>query len=315
MPFAASYGPQAQFGRGRVRRRPGRERAASQHRLRFVKTDPVRFISHLDVVRLFDRALRRAGIAVAYSTGYSRHPKLSFGPPLPVGMIGWDEFFDVELAEERPAEFVDLLNAQLPEGIRILDAVPIVNKVQSLMSLIDHADYRVSFSPHVRRLLGDPDPHSFRTSLDEAIRHFHSHDRAYVVHQGPEGERSVEITGGVRRLATVAGDDGFPALELTLRIAGAEAVRPLDLAGFLLGSGGSGGRLDPRLLRVERLRLYGLRGDRVVAPLEAAAGEELLGVVGGVPVEPASGPWRPDVQRDRHQRRSGRDPYRHSRRW
>jgi radical SAM-linked protein len=227
-------------------------------------------------------------------------------------MIGWDEYFDVELAEERPAEFVELLNAQLPEGIRILDAVPIVNRVQSLMSLIDHADYRLRFSPHVRRLLGDPEPHSFRTSLDEAIRHFHSHDRAYVVHQGPEGERSVEITEGVRRLASVAGDDGFPALELTLRITGAGAVRPLDLAGFLLGSEG---RLDPRLLRVERQRLYGLRGDRVVAPLEAAAGEELLGVVGGVPDEPPSGLWRPDVQRDRHQRRSGRDTYRHSRRW
>jgi radical SAM-linked protein len=49
----------------------------------------VRFISHLDVVRLLDRSFRRAGIGVAYSTGFSRHPKFSFGPPLPVGMIGW----------------------------------------------------------------------------------------------------------------------------------------------------------------------------------------------------------------------------------
>ena len=295
------------FGRGRIRRRAGRE-AAHQYRLRFQKTDPVRFISHLDVVRLFDRALRRAGIAVAFSTGYSRHPKLSFGPPLPVGMIGWDEYLDVELAEERPAELVDFINAELPDGIRILESVPIVTKVQSLMSLIDHADYCLRFPWHARRLLGDPEPHDLRTSLDEAVRHFQSHDRAYVVHTSPVGERSVEITGGVRRLVVAAGDDAFPVLELTLRLSGEGAVRPLDLAGFLLGENA----LDPRLLRVERQRLYGLRGDRQVAPLDAAAGEELLGVVGAADRAPGVG--RPDVQRDRHQRRSGRDPYRHSRR-
>ncbi|HWN82709.1 MAG TPA: TIGR03936 family radical SAM-associated protein, partial [Candidatus Udaeobacter sp.] len=296
------------FGRGRIRRRVGRE-SAPHYRLRFQKTDPVRFISHLDVVRLFDRALRRAGIAVAFSTGYSRHPKLSFGPPLPVGMIGWDEYLDVELAEERPAEFVDFINAELPDGIRILESVPIVSKVQSLMSLIDHADYCVRFSRHWRRLLGDPEPQALRTSLDEAVRHFESHDRAYVVHASPAGERSVEITGGVRRLVVAAGDDAFPVLELTLRLSGEGAVRPLDLAGFLLGENA----LDPRLLRVERQRLYGLRGDRQVAPLEAAAGEELLGVVGAADRSPGVG--RPDVQRDRHQRRPGRDSYRHSRRW
>jgi radical SAM-linked protein len=279
--------------------------------LRFSKTNPVRFISHLDVVRLLDRSLRRADIGVAYSTGFSRHPKFSFGPPLPVGMIGWDEYFDLELVDERPGDFVELLNANLPDGIRILDAVPIVSKVQSLMSLIDHADYRLSFSAHVRRLLGDPDTHSYRASLEEAIRHFFSHDRAYVTQQGPDGERPVEITSGVRRLVTGDGDDAFPSLELTLRVAGEGAVRPLDLARFLLGED----RLDPRLLHVERQRLYSLRGDRIITPLEAAAGEELIGACTGPADVPTSGVGRPDVQRDRYQRRPGRDTHRHSRRW
>jgi radical SAM-linked protein len=298
------------YGRGRTRRRlsgiPSR-----RHRVRFEKTDPLRFISHLDVVRLMDRSLRRAGIALAYSAGYSRHPKLSFGPPLPVGMVGTDEFFDVELTEKRPAEFVDLLNLNLPEGVRILDAVPVLTKVQSLMSLIDHADYRLIFPPHARRLLGDPEPLPFRASLDEAIRHFLSHDRAYVRKLGPEGERPAEIRGGVRRLVTAFGDDAFPVLEVTLRITGEGAVRPLDLAGFLLGED----RLDPRLLRVERRRLFALRGDRALSPLEAAAGEEPLGALVAPADALASGAGRPDVQRDRHQRRTGRDTYRHSRGW
>jgi radical SAM-linked protein len=280
--------------------------------LRFSKTDPVRFVSHLDVVRLLGRSLRRASVGVAYSTGYSRHPKLSFGPPLPVGMVGRDEYFDVELTEERPGDFVNLLNSHLPDGIRILDAVPIVTKVQSLMSLIDHADYRLSFPPHARRLLGDPEPSSFRSSLEESIRHFFSHDRAYVIQRGPDGERPVEITTGVRRLVAESdGDDAFPVLSLTLRVAGEGAVRPLDLASFLLGED----RLDPRLLRVERLLLYSLRGDSMVTPLEAAAGEELIGALEGPADGPSSSAGRPDVQRDRHQRRPGRDPHRHSRRW
>ncbi len=304
------------YGRGRARRRSG-AKASRRHRVRFAKTDPVRLISHLDVTRLLDRALRRADIGVVYSTGYSRHPKLSFGPPLSVGMIGHDEYFDVELVDERPAEFVDLMNAQLPPGIVILAAVPILNKVQSLMSLIDHADYRIGFSPHVRRLLGDPDPSTFRASLDEAIRYFFSHDRAYVMQRGPEGERPVELTSGVRRLAAVPGDDAFPTLELALRIVGEGAVRPLDIAGFLMAGITGEGPLDPRLLRVERCRLYHVRGDQVVTPLEAVAGEELIGALtaplpAGVP---PSGGGRPDVQRDRYQRRPGRDAYRHPRRW
>jgi hypothetical protein len=62
----------------------------------------------------------------------------------------------------------------------------------------------------------------------------------------------VELTTGVRRLAPGGGDDDFPTIELTLRLAGEGAVRPLDLARFLLGED----RLDPRLLRMERLKLY-----------------------------------------------------------
>lgn len=304
------------YGRGRARRRAGRP-SSRRHRVRFAKTNPVRFISHLDTVRLLDRSLRRADIAVAYSTGFSRHPKLSFGPPLPVGMVGLDEYFDVELVDERPAEFVDLMNAHLPDGIRVFEAVPILNKVQSLMSLIDHADYRIGFPPHVRRLLGDPDHESLRASLDEAIRHFLSQNRAFVMQRGPDGERPVELTGGVRRLALAAGDDASPELDLTLRIAGDGAARPLDLAAFLVAHLEGENRLDPRLLRVVRRRLYQVRGDHVITPLDAVAGEELVGARAAP--ESAAGlatsDGRPDVQRDSYQRRPGRDTHRHTRRW
>lgn len=304
------------YGRGRARRRTSRL-SSRRYRVRFAKTSPVRFISHLDVVRLLDRSLRRADVAVAYSTGFSRHPKLSFGPPLSVGMVGLDEYFDVELVDERPAEFVELMNAHLPDGIRVFEAVAILNKVQSLMSLIDHADYRIGFPPHVRRLLGDPDHDSLRASLDEAIRHFFSHDRAFVMQRGPDGERPVELTGGVRRLAVLAGDDAGPELDLALRIAGAGAVRPLDLAAFLAAHFQGENRLDPRLLRITRRRLYQVRGDRVITPLDAVAGDELVGARAepDAAVGLVMSDGRPDVQRDRYQRRPGRDPYRHSRRW
>lgn len=298
------------YGRSRIRRLPGNT-VSRRCRVRFQKTDPVRFISHLDVVRLINRSFRRAGIAVATSSGFSRHPKISFGPPLPVGMIGWDEFFDIELVEKRPAEFVELLNRYLPDGLKILEVVPVLTKVQSLMSLIDRADYRLSFPPHVRRLLGDPEPIPFRASLDKALHHFLSHDRAYIRKSGPDGERPAEIRNGVRRLVVAFGADAFPALDVTLRISGEGAVRPVDLVAFLLGED----RLDPRLVRIERRRLYAERGDRVITPLEAAAGEELVGARSAPAEVLSSGAGRPDVQRDRHQRRPGGDAYRHSRRW
>ena len=85
-------------------------------RMKFSKGEEVKYISHLDLQRTFQRALRRADIQIAYSQGFNPHPKLSFAMALAVGMTSEGEYVDVELAHPIDAkEMKERLNNLYPE--------------------------------------------------------------------------------------------------------------------------------------------------------------------------------------------------------
>lgn len=113
----------------------------------FSKLEPVRFVSHLDMQRLFQRAFRRAGLPLAYSQGFNPHPLLSFATALSVGYTSDCEYFDVTLSEDLPVdEFMSRVNAVLPAGVRIIDAVDAGEFKASLTPLMRSADYDVTLS-------------------------------------------------------------------------------------------------------------------------------------------------------------------------
>ena len=108
----------------------------------FTKLAPVRFVSHLDMQRLFQRAFRRAGLPLAYSQGFNPHPLLAFATALSVGYTSDGEYFDVTLTEQLPTqEFTDRVNAVLPDGVRIIDAVDAGEFKASLTPLMRSAEY------------------------------------------------------------------------------------------------------------------------------------------------------------------------------
>jgi radical SAM-linked protein len=120
----------------------------------YTKKEEARYIAHLDLTRVFDRALRRAEITVAFSEGFNPHPKISFGPPLPVGVTGRREFVDIDLQspEDKPEEVflketVAKLQAQLPDGIQLTDYAIRPQGDKALMAVINLARYstRVPF--------------------------------------------------------------------------------------------------------------------------------------------------------------------------
>lgn len=87
-------------------------------RVKFSKHGVLRFIGHLDVMRYFQKAIRRAGIDIAYSAGFSPHQIMSFAAPLGVGLESNGEYMDIEVHSLTSSkEFVDALNAQMVEGI------------------------------------------------------------------------------------------------------------------------------------------------------------------------------------------------------
>ncbi|MDX6199762.1 MAG: hypothetical protein QOJ79_2913 [Actinomycetota bacterium] len=93
-------------------------------RLRYTKRGRLRFTSHRDIARAFERALRRAAVPMAYSAGFSPHPKISWVNATPTGVASEAEYVELGLAERRDlADLAKALDESLPEGIDIVDAV------------------------------------------------------------------------------------------------------------------------------------------------------------------------------------------------
>lgn len=121
------------------------EEGAVRIRLRFTKTGTMSLLSHLELIHLFTRAVRRAAIPIRYSLGFHPHPKFSFATALSVGVESWAEYFDMEIAPGFGARRVlESLNRVLPEGMEVLDAVEIPLKSPSLSVILDATRYRVT---------------------------------------------------------------------------------------------------------------------------------------------------------------------------
>lgn len=92
-------------------------------KIKYTKGEEVKFISHRDLMRVFQRAIRRAEIPIAYSQGFNPHMKISWGQALKVGKASENEFAELHLERfVRPREIMEKLNPKLPKGIEILEA-------------------------------------------------------------------------------------------------------------------------------------------------------------------------------------------------
>jgi radical SAM-linked protein len=129
---------------------PGREpeqgeTGPARIRLRFEKSGAMRFLSHLELITLFTRAVAKARIPVRFSQGFHPHPKFSFATALSVGVESRAEYFDMEIAAGFGApRAAEELNRVLPAGIRILEAAEVGLKSPSLSVLMAGVRYRVT---------------------------------------------------------------------------------------------------------------------------------------------------------------------------
>lgn len=113
-------------------------------RIRFSRGEKVRFISHLDIMRLWQRALHRAGMPLAYSEGFSPHPRISMAAPLPIGVTSEAELMDVFITKwVSPHFFTAAVTQQLPPGMEILQVYPIAPTLPSLQSQVRYVEYAV----------------------------------------------------------------------------------------------------------------------------------------------------------------------------
>ena len=114
-------------------------------RLRFSRGEQLKYISHLDLMRLWERTLRRAGIPMAYSEGFSPHPRISLAVPLPIGVTSEAELMDVVVRKGlSPYFFIQQTRPELPGGLEVLEVQQVSLTAPSLQSLTRFVEYRVS---------------------------------------------------------------------------------------------------------------------------------------------------------------------------
>ncbi|MCR4649553.1 MAG: TIGR03936 family radical SAM-associated protein [Lachnospiraceae bacterium] len=115
-------------------------------RFKFKKFGPIVYIGHLDIMRFFQKAIRRSGIDAAYTEGFSPHLKLSFAQPLSVGIETDGDYFDLEMNTlPDMTTLVKDMNGQCVEGIEIVSATLLDDGVLNAMSSVKAADYLYTF--------------------------------------------------------------------------------------------------------------------------------------------------------------------------
>jgi radical SAM-linked protein len=113
-------------------------------RFKFAKTGVLKYLSHLDIINIIIRAVRRARILAKYTEGFNPKPKITFGPPIPLGVESQAEYADVSIMGDiSPEDFISAMNEKLEDKIIISDAQDLPPGVKSLMGQVDIAEYEV----------------------------------------------------------------------------------------------------------------------------------------------------------------------------
>lgn len=126
--------------------------APQRLRITFAKGPEIKYTSHLDLARMWERAFRRVRLPVAYSQGFNPRPKMQLASALPLGFTSRCEVLDVFLQQPiEPDEFVERLSDQLPAGLTVLAVNEVEPGGPALQSQLRHVEYRVTISANVAR--------------------------------------------------------------------------------------------------------------------------------------------------------------------
>ena len=189
-------------------------------RLRYAKRGRLRFASHRDLARALERALRRAGVPMAFSAGFTPHPKISYVGAAPTGAASEAEYLEIGLAERRDPEQVRAaLDAALPADVAVLECVEAAEGGGSLADRIDAARWRIEL------------PGVALADLEHALVAFLAREHVEVPRRTKNGLRDVDARAAVTG-ASAGVEAGCAILTVVVRQV-TPAVRPDDVLAAL----------------------------------------------------------------------------------
>lgn len=209
--------------------------------LKFSRENEIKYISHLDIQRLFQRALRRAKIPMAYSKGFNPHLLISFATALPLGVCSRGEYVEIQTEKYiNPKDVKTHLNEVLPNGIKILDAVEPKDDFPNVGSVIALAEYSLDF-------IGE--------DAAGVIAKLLSQNEIIIEKKTKKGLAEVNVRKMIHSLC-VGGDK----IRATLSLSNSESLRADKLAEILASNGIT-------VTQIFREAIYIINGGKLSKPL------------------------------------------------
>ncbi|WP_369252451.1 TIGR03936 family radical SAM-associated protein [Geodermatophilus amargosae] len=211
-------------------------------RLRYAKRGPLRFASHRDLARALERALRRARVPMAYSAGFTPHPKISYVGAAPTGAASEAEYLEIGLAQRCDPEAVrTALDDSLPPGIDVVECVEAAEGGGSLADRIDATRWRVEL------------PGIEPAELESAVAALLAAGEVTVAKRTKNGLRDVDARAPIAS-ASAGGAAGCAILHVVVRQV-TPAVRPDDVVAALAAVADLRPPSPPRAVREAQGRL------------------------------------------------------------
>lgn len=215
-------------------------------RIKFAKTGNMKFIGHLDILRYFQKAMRRADVDIAYSEGFSPHQKMSFAAPLGVGLTSSGEYFDIEVhSTQASKDMIQCINDAMVEGMDVLNYVQLPDDSKNAMSLVAAADYQVSFR----------EDYIPEQPIYEQYMEFYNQNQIEILKKTKKSEQLVDIKPLILETYFEGNTEEHPVIFMKLVTGSANNLKPeLVMQAFYeyLGL-----KLESFAIEVKRLELYG----------------------------------------------------------
>lgn len=169
-------------------------------RIKYSKLGNLRFIGHLDVMRYFQKTIRRAGLKVSYSKGYSPHQIISFAAPLAMCITSDGEYFDGEFEEiSTSKEMVDALNQYGVEEIRVSECVLLPDDAKNSMSVVAASDYMITLKALTEREIDNTAVENAKHII-ECVKNFYAQTEIVILKKTKKSEKEENIKPGILKV-------------------------------------------------------------------------------------------------------------------
>lgn len=185
-------------------------------RIKFAKYGTMKFIGHLDIMRFFQKAIRRAGIDICYSGGFSPHQIMSFAAPLGVGIESYGEYMDIEVQSMTTTEEMkDALNRVMVPGIEIVSVTVLPDSAKNAMASVAAAAYRITYKEGIFPI----------EQIQQKLQDFYAKEQILVTKETKKNVLELDLKPGIFELKIVEWDNA-PAIYMLVDASSSGNIKP-----------------------------------------------------------------------------------------